>query len=78
MADQGSPHVTGFTMHDSMAAPEQPASATSGSCHWAAALLSCISYHLLYAEGSLTPQMLSTLTLSMPQFPGGLQSPSLL
>ncbi len=31
MADQGSPHVTGFTMHDSMAAPEQPASATSGS-----------------------------------------------
>lgn len=30
MADQGNPHVTGFTMHDSMAVPEQPASATSG------------------------------------------------
>ncbi len=38
-----------------------------------AALLSCISYHPLYPEGSLTPQMPATLTLSMPQFPGGLQ-----
>ncbi len=31
VADQGSPHETAFTMHDSLAAPEQPASATSGS-----------------------------------------------
>lgn len=38
-----------------------------------AALLSCISYHPLYPDGSLMPQMPATLTLSMPQFPGGLQ-----
>ncbi len=31
MADPSSPHDTAFTTHDSTAAPEQPASATSGS-----------------------------------------------
>ncbi len=31
LADPSSPHDTAFTMHDSMAAPEHPASATSGS-----------------------------------------------
>ena len=31
MADPSSPHGIAFTVHDSMAAPEQPASATSGS-----------------------------------------------